>query len=165
MTTEPIRFRKCHLGYLPCDKCIFKELDYCKNLFHYQCMANHNNEKLDGTKNVYHLVLCETEEYNKLKETEMLGFLEYVEELYKFLYEPYIADNEVTNKKDEHMTQKQKEMIKSWFDHIKQMATDRKTLAGYVMDDAHCLDEIRALAFNASEFVERFWNDKDAWED
>ena len=100
MTTEPIRFRKCHLGYLPCDKCIFKELDCCKNLFHNQCMANHNNEKLDGTKNVYHLALCETEEYNKLKQTEMLGFLEYVTELYKFLYEPCIVDNEVTNKKD-----------------------------------------------------------------
>lgn len=164
MTTEPIRFRKCHLGYLPCDKCIFKELG-CKNLFHYQCMANYNNEKLDGTKNVYHLALCEIEEYNKLKQIEKQKFLEYVEELYKFLYEPYIMDNEVTNKKDEHMTQKQKEMIKLWFDHIKQMATDRKTLAGYVMDDAHCLDEIRALAYNASEFVERFWNDKDAWED
>jgi hypothetical protein len=60
---------------------------------------------------------------------------------------------------------KKKHLIKYWFDHIKQMATDRKTLAGYVMDDAHCLDEIRALAHNASEFVERFWDDEDAWED
>lgn len=165
MTTkrDTIRFRKCHSGYLPCDECIFKE--HCKVLFHNQCMANHNNEIPDGTKNVYHLVLCEIEEYNKLKQIEKQWFLEYVEELYKFLYEPYIVDNEVTNKKDEHMTQKQKEMIKSWFDHIKQMATDRKTLNGVVMDDAHCLDEIRALALNASEFVERFWNDKEAWED
>ena len=63
------------------------------------------------------------------------------------------------------MTQKQKEMIKLWFDHIKQMATDRKTLNGVVMEDAFCLDEIRALACNASEFVERFWNDEDAWDD
>ena len=45
------------------------------------------------------------------------------------------------------------------------MATDRKTLNGVVMKDAFCLDEIRALAHNASEFVERFWNDKEAWED
>ena len=63
------------------------------------------------------------------------------------------------------MTQKQKEMIKLWFDHIKQMATDRKTLTGVVMEDAFCLDEIRALAHESSEFVERFWNDEDAWED
>lgn len=62
------------------------------------------------------------------------------------------------------MTQKQKEMIRLWFDHIKQMATDRKTINGVVMEDAFCLAEIRALANNASEFVERFWNDEDAWE-
>lgn len=62
------------------------------------------------------------------------------------------------------MTQKQKEMIKLWFDHIKQMATDRKTLNGVVMKDTFCLEEIGALARNASEFVERFWNDEDAWE-
>jgi len=55
-------------------------------------MANYNNDKLDGTKNVYHLVLCETEEYNKLEQTEKLWFLEYVMEFYKFLYEPYIVE-------------------------------------------------------------------------
>ena len=62
------------------------------------------------------------------------------------------------------MTQEQKDLICLWFDHIKQMATDRKTLNGVVMKDAFCLDEIRALAHNASEFVERFWNDEGAWE-
>jgi len=51
------------------------------------------------------------------------------------------------------MTQKQKEMIKLWFNHIKQMATDRKTLNGVVMGDAFCLDEIRALAHEASELA------------
>lgn len=96
MSTEhnTIRFRKCHLGFLPCEKCTFNE--HCKSLFHHQCMANYNNDKLDGTKNVYHLALCDTEEYNKLEQTEKLGFLEYVMEFYKFLYEPYIVDNEVT---------------------------------------------------------------------
>lgn len=62
------------------------------------------------------------------------------------------------------MTQKQKEIIKLWFDHIKQMATDKKTLNNVVMEDSFCLDEIRTLACNASEFVERFWNDEDAWD-
>lgn len=60
---------------------------------------------------------------------------------------------------------KKKHLIKHWFDHIKQMATDRKTLNGVVMEDAHCLAEIRALAHNASGFVERFWDDEDAWGD
>ena len=62
------------------------------------------------------------------------------------------------------MTPEQKKMIKLWFDHIKQMATDRKTLNGVVKTDAFCLDEIRALARDASEFVEKFWNDENAWE-
>ena len=61
------------------------------------------------------------------------------------------------------MAQKQKKMIKLWFDHIKQMATDRKTLNGAVMEPMHALDEIKTLAHNASEFIERFWNDEDAW--
>lgn len=63
------------------------------------------------------------------------------------------------------MTREEKDLIVLWFNHIKQMATDRKTLNGYVMDDAHCLDEIRALAVNSSEFVEKFWDNKEAWED
>lgn len=61
------------------------------------------------------------------------------------------------------MTQEEKYLITHWFDHIAQMADDRKTLNGNVMDDAHCLDEIRVLAVNSSEFVEKFWDNKEAW--
>ena len=53
------------------------------------------------------------------------------------------------------MTQEEKYLIKHWFDHIAQMADDRKTLTGYVMDDAHCLDEIKVLAKDSSNFIER----------
>lgn len=59
----------------------------------------------------------------------------------------------------------QKDLIKLWFDHIAQMADNRKTLNGDVMDDAHCLDEIRALAVNASEFVEKHWDNEEAWKE
>lgn len=61
------------------------------------------------------------------------------------------------------MTQEEKYLIKHWFDHIAQMADDCKTLTGYVMDDAHCLDEIKVLAKDSSNFIERFWDDKNAW--
>lgn len=63
------------------------------------------------------------------------------------------------------MTQDEKDLIKTWFDHINQLATDRKTLTGEVMDDAHCLDEIKALAKNASDFVKEHWDNKEAWVD
>lgn len=63
------------------------------------------------------------------------------------------------------MTREEKDLIVSWFNHIKQMATDRKTLNGTVMEPMHTLDEIKALAHNSSEFVEKFWDNKEAWED
>lgn len=48
-----------------------------------------------------------------------------------------------------------KDLIIEWFGHIEQMATDRKTLNGDVMDHQECLDEIRRLAKDSREFVER----------
>ena len=63
------------------------------------------------------------------------------------------------------MTQEEKNSIVSWFDHIEQMATDRKTLNGAVMEPMHALDEIKALAKNSAEFIERFWDNEEAWED
>lgn len=61
------------------------------------------------------------------------------------------------------MTTEEKYLIKHWFEHIAQMADDRKTLNGEVMDDAHCLDEIRVLAANSAEFIETYWDDDSAW--
>ena len=48
-----------------------------------------------------------------------------------------------------------KELIIEWFSHIEQMATDRKTANGYVMDYQDCLDEIKVLAINSREFVDK----------
>lgn len=47
-----------------------------------------------------------------------------------------------------------KELIIEWFSHIEQMATDRKTANGYVMDYQECLDEIKVLAKNSREYVD-----------
>ena len=54
------------------------------------------------------------------------------------------------------MTQKElKQYIIEWFAHIEQMATDRKTLNGYVMNYQGCLEEIRRLAKDSREFVDK----------
>lgn len=55
------------------------------------------------------------------------------------------------------MTKEEKALLLRWFDRIAQMADDRKTLTGEVMDDAHTLDEIKALAKDASEFIKMYW--------
>lgn len=48
-----------------------------------------------------------------------------------------------------------KKLIIEWFSHIEQMSTDRKTLNGDVMGYQECLDEIRRLAKDSREFVDR----------
>jgi len=45
------------------------------------------------------------------------------------------------------------ELITYWFDHIAQIADDRKTANGTVMEDWAALDEIKCLAKNSSEFI------------
>lgn len=48
-----------------------------------------------------------------------------------------------------------KELIIEWFSHIEQMSTDRKTLNCEIMGYRECLDEIRRLAKDSREFVDR----------
>lgn len=56
------------------------------------------------------------------------------------------------------MTQEElKEFIIEWFSHIEQMATDRKTANGNVMGYQECIDEIKVLAKNSREFVDRYF--------
>ena len=47
-------------------------------------------------------------------------------------------------------------LIIKWFEHIEQMATDRKTLNGFVMNYQETLDEIRCLAKESKEYVKMF---------
>lgn len=51
------------------------------------------------------------------------------------------------------MTEEQKNLILSWFSHIEQMATDRKTVNGFVMSYEDCLDEIAALASRSQLYI------------
>lgn len=46
------------------------------------------------------------------------------------------------------------ELIIHWFDHIAQIANDRKTANGVVMTPEDALDEIKALARDAAFYVE-----------
>ena len=52
------------------------------------------------------------------------------------------------------MTKDEHTLVKLWFEHIAQIADNRKTLTGVVMDDAHALDEIRAIAKDSIYFIE-----------
>lgn len=45
-------------------------------------------------------------------------------------------------------------LVIGWFEHIEQLATDRKTLNGFVMDYQETLDEIKCLAKQSKEYVE-----------
>ena len=49
-----------------------------------------------------------------------------------------------------------KELIIGWFNHIAQVASDRKTLNGVVMKDSDAFDEIKCLAHECAEYVEKF---------
>lgn len=50
---------------------------------------------------------------------------------------------------------KEFELIKEWFDHIAQIANDRKTANGVVMTPEDALAEIKALAKDAAFYVSR----------
>jgi len=51
------------------------------------------------------------------------------------------------------MTQEEKELITYWFEHIAQIADDRKTANGVVMEDWAALDEIKVLAKDSVYFI------------
>lgn len=51
------------------------------------------------------------------------------------------------------MTQEDKENIIYWFEHIAQIADNRKTANGVVMEDSAALDEIKAIAKNGIYYI------------
>lgn len=58
------------------------------------------------------------------------------------------------------MTQEEKRLISLWFENIKNMAED-----GAFTDVQDQLANIRVHAKEAREFIEKYWNDTQAWED
>jgi hypothetical protein len=57
------------------------------------------------------------------------------------------------------MKEEDKELIIEWFEHIAQIADDRKTANGIVMPDWAALDEIKCKAKNAAEYIKRHYYD------
>ncbi|MBP5724953.1 MAG: hypothetical protein J6X18_15445 [Bacteroidales bacterium] len=57
------------------------------------------------------------------------------------------------NKKEE------KELVLHWFEHIAQIATDRKTANGVVMEDWAALDEIAAIAKDSVYYIKNHYNE------
>ena len=47
-------------------------------------------------------------------------------------------------------------LVIGWFEHIEQLATDRKTLNGFVMEYQETLDEIKCMAKQSKEYVKMF---------
>ena len=58
------------------------------------------------------------------------------------------------------MKQEEIDLIKKWFEHIAQIADDRKTGNGVVMEDWAALDEIKCMAKNASYYIENHLYEK-----
>lgn len=54
--------------------------------------------------------------------------------------------------KDQQHTELE-ELVLSWFNHIEQLSSDRKTANGFVMDYQGCLDEIKVIAKEAQEYL------------
>lgn len=56
--------------------------------------------------------------------------------------------------------EKEMPLIAGWFEHIAQLATDKKTLNGFVMSDSDTFDEIAALAKRSQEYIKLHLYDK-----
>lgn len=54
------------------------------------------------------------------------------------------------------METKDKELIIECLKHIAQISDDRKTLNGVVMKDSDALDEIKCLAKECVEYIEKY---------
>ena len=53
------------------------------------------------------------------------------------------------------MSIEQKELILHWFEHVAQLATDKKTANGVVMSDEDAFAEIACLAKNACYYIQK----------
>lgn len=54
------------------------------------------------------------------------------------------------------MEKTDKELIIEWFNHIAQIANDKKTLNGFVMKDSDAFDEIKCLARRSAEYAKKY---------
>lgn len=59
------------------------------------------------------------------------------------------------------MTQEEIDNIVYWFEHIAQIADDRKTANGIVMEDWAALDEIKAIAKDSVYYIRHHNEEKE----
>lgn len=74
-------------------------------------------------------------------------------EVISITHDPNRDEYEIFYEHPQNDIKEELDLITQWFEHIAQIADDRKTLNGYVMEDWAALDEIRALAKNSAEFI------------
>ena len=65
----------------------------------------------------------------------------------------------VLTKINKEMTNEDKNTVLYWFGHIAQIATDRKTANGVVMEDWAALDEIAAIAKDSMYYIKNHCNE------
>ena len=53
------------------------------------------------------------------------------------------------------MSYEEKDLLLHWFEHVAQLATDKKTANGVVMSDEDAFAEIASLAKNACFYVQK----------
>ena len=66
-----------------------------------------------------------------------------------------MSDASLWDDRKKHLDMEDKELIIHWFEHIAQIADDRKTANGFVMTPEDALNEIKALAKDAAYYVEK----------
>ena len=54
-----------------------------------------------------------------------------------------------------NISKKDLTLLVGWFEHIQQLADDKKTLNGEIMSDADTLDEIKALSIRSANFIKK----------
>lgn len=69
-----------------------------------------------------------------------------------------MSDASLWDDRKKHLDMEDKELIIHWFEHIAQIADDRKTATGVEMSMQDALDEIKALAKDAAYYVRNHIN-------
>lgn len=68
---------------------------------------------------------------------------------------PHYDDNFKIELVDMNVSKEDLDLAVEWFEHIQQLADDKKTLNGDIMSDADTLDEIKALSIRSANFIKK----------
>ena len=74
---------------------------------------------------------------------------------------PHYSDNFEIELVDMNVSKEDLDLVVEWFEHIQQLADDKKTLNGDIMSEADTLDEIKALSIRSANFIKnRYLSEK-----